>query len=82
MIIKSDDLPEYVLRVWRLMEPPRSMPHRAASIVVKAAMFGTGCIRGTPRGRMVEFGASVTKNEDLLRRLADGTDNQSDSGKV
>ena len=45
---------EYVLRVWKLMEPPRSMTLKAASTVVQAAMFGDGCIEGTVRKRIEE----------------------------
>lgn len=47
--MKTEDIPEYMLRVWKLMEPPRSMTHQAASIVVKAAMFGEGCLEGKIR---------------------------------
>ena len=45
---------EYVLRVWKLMESPRSMTLKAASTVVQAAMFGDGCIEGTVRKRIEE----------------------------
>ena len=45
---------EYVLRVWKLMESPRSMTLKAASTVVQAAMFGDGCIEGTVRTRIEE----------------------------
>lgn len=42
--VPADDLIEYILRVWKLMEEPRRMSLNAAKIVIDAAMFGKGCI--------------------------------------
>ena len=50
--MKLEDIPEYMLRVWKLMDPPRSMSHRAAKIVVEAAMFGIGCLEGEMRKKI------------------------------
>lgn len=40
---------EYAQRILRLVNPPRMMSVRAATIVVEAAMFGEGCIEGKVR---------------------------------
>jgi hypothetical protein len=47
-----DNIPEYILRVWKLMEPPRSMSYRAAKTVVDAAMGYEECIEGKVRAEI------------------------------
>jgi len=42
---------EFHLRVERLMEE-RGMTERAATVVVKAAMYGDGCVESTVRARI------------------------------
>ena len=40
---------EYSQRIMRLVDAPRLMSIRAATITVEAAMFGIGCIEGKVR---------------------------------
>ena len=43
---------EYSQRIMRLVDAPRLMSIRAATITVEAAMFGIGCIEGEVRARI------------------------------
>ena len=40
---------EYSQRIMRLVDAPRLMSIRAATITVEAAMFGIGCVEGRVR---------------------------------
>lgn len=46
------ELYEYSHRIMRLVDAPRLMSIRAATITVDAAMFGIGCIEGEVRARI------------------------------
>ena len=46
------ELYEYSRRIMRLLNAPRLMTVRAATITVDAAMFGIGCIEGEVRARI------------------------------
>ena len=46
------ELYEYSRRIMRLLNAPRLMTVRAATITVEAAMFGNGCIEGEVRKRI------------------------------
>ncbi len=43
------ELYEYSHRIMRLVDAPRLMSIRAATITVEAAMFGIGCVEGKAR---------------------------------
>ena len=51
---------EYSQRIMRLVDAPRLMSIRAATITVEAAMFGIGCIEGKVREE-IERSKSVDK---------------------
>jgi hypothetical protein len=54
---------EYSQRIMRLVDAPRLMSIRAATITVEAAMFGIGCIEGEVRARI-----EAQKKEPLSER--------------
>jgi predicted NAD-dependent protein-ADP-ribosyltransferase YbiA (DUF1768 family) len=43
---------EYSQRIMRLVDAPRLMSIRAATITVEAAMFGIGCVEGAMRAKI------------------------------
>ena len=43
---------EYSQRIMRLVDAPRLMSIRAATITVEAAMFGIGCVEGDMRAKI------------------------------
>ena len=43
---------EYAHRIQRLVDAPRLMSIRAATITVEAAMFGIGCTEGDVRAKI------------------------------
>ena len=43
---------EYSQRIMRLVDAPRLMSIRAATITVDAAMFGIGCVEGDMRAKI------------------------------
>ena len=57
----------YGCRIQRLMNPPRLMSIRAATIVVEAAMFGNGCVEGKVREEIAltkEQHTIIVKNKE------------------
>ena len=55
---------EYSQRIMRLVDAPRLMSIRAATITVEAAMFGIGCIEGEVRSR-IEAQKKKPTSEDV-----------------
>jgi hypothetical protein len=58
---------EYSQRIMRLVDAPRLMSIRAATITVEAAMFGIGCIEGKVRAEVAltkEQPTTTIKNKE------------------